>query len=232
MKKLKMDAWEYLAKTMFWEQLDFAHNMKILDFGSGNGATANHFAFDNDVTAIEPSVEMLKNRYTDNKYRQVTGGINELEKLENESFDIIICHNVLEYISDKQAVVREFERLLKPNGVLSVVKHNRAGRIMQMVVLLNNFDHANEILNGGNSGGTYGSIEYYNDDDIPNWCDSFETEQIYGVRTFFDLQQKQKIQKNPEWQKNMLEIEKRVSNIDCFKDIAFFHHILYRKNES
>ena len=34
---------------------------KILDFGSGEGITANYFAKNNDVIAIEPSEEMLEN---------------------------------------------------------------------------------------------------------------------------------------------------------------------------
>lgn len=33
---------------------------KILDFGSGEGITANYFAKNNDVIAIEPSEEMLE----------------------------------------------------------------------------------------------------------------------------------------------------------------------------
>ena len=38
---------------------------KILDFGSGEGITANHFAEKNDVTAIEPSKKMLSNAWKD-----------------------------------------------------------------------------------------------------------------------------------------------------------------------
>ncbi len=36
--------WELLQKKMTWEQLKFIQNKKVLDFGSGNGMTAEHFA--------------------------------------------------------------------------------------------------------------------------------------------------------------------------------------------
>ena len=47
-------AWGLLQKRMTWEQLKFIHNKRVLDFGSGNRITADHFAIDNEVIAIEP----------------------------------------------------------------------------------------------------------------------------------------------------------------------------------
>jgi ubiquinone/menaquinone biosynthesis C-methylase UbiE len=114
-----------------------------LDFGSGNGMTANHFAIDNEVIAIEPNENMLQDRFRENNYTQIKGDIKELRNFENESFDVILCHNVFEYANEREEIINEFSRILKKKGYLSVLKHNRAGRVMQMVVLLNNFEHAN-----------------------------------------------------------------------------------------
>jgi cyclopropane fatty-acyl-phospholipid synthase-like methyltransferase len=36
--------WELLQKKMVWEHLKFIRNKRVLDFGSGTGMTANHFA--------------------------------------------------------------------------------------------------------------------------------------------------------------------------------------------
>ena len=57
-----MQTWDYLLKQMLWKQLSFVHGMRILDFGSGAGDTAAHFALSNDVTAVEPWADMLVNR--------------------------------------------------------------------------------------------------------------------------------------------------------------------------
>lgn len=225
-----MAPWELLQKQMIWQQLSFVHNLKVLDFGSGAGITANYFAADNEVLAVEPDEEMISGRVDDNRYTQVKGGLEVLKELEADSFDVILCHNVLEYAEGRIEIIKEFERLLKDNGFLSIVKHNRAGRVMQMVVLLNNFEHANELLSGENGHAQrFGTINYYDDEDILKWTNKFIVNKVYGIRTFWDLQQNQEIQKDKEWQKKMLAIETRVSDIDEYKAIAFFHHIILQK---
>jgi ubiquinone/menaquinone biosynthesis C-methylase UbiE len=126
----KLEPWELLQKKMIWKQLSFIHKKKVLDFGSGEGITANHFAFNNEVVAIEPSDEMINSRVEDNQYLQIKGSLNALEEIEDNSFDIILCHNVLEYAEERIYIVREFARILMDGGILSVVKHNRNGRVM------------------------------------------------------------------------------------------------------
>lgn len=126
----ELPPWERLLKRIIWAQLGDIKGKNILDFGSGEGITANYFAADNKVLAIEPSEEMLHTRWSDYEYTQVVGGISRLSELEDGSFDVIFCHNVLEYIDDKEQVINELYRLLKAGGTLSIVKHNRAGRIM------------------------------------------------------------------------------------------------------
>lgn len=37
-----MQTWDYLMKQMLWKQLSFVKGMRILDFGSGSGDTAEH----------------------------------------------------------------------------------------------------------------------------------------------------------------------------------------------
>ena len=141
-KVTDLPPWDSLMKRMVWRQLGDIRGKKVLDFGSGIGVTANYLAKYNDVIAIEPEETSVKNRWAENNYIQITGSTEELRKLDNKTFDWIICHNVLEYAADREEIVREFERILKPDGTISLVKHNRAGRVMQMVVLLNNFKHA------------------------------------------------------------------------------------------
>ena len=173
--------WELLQKKMTWEQLSFIKNKKVLDFGSGNGLTASHFAADNEVIAIEPDEKMLQARFTENKYTQVIGGLNELKNYEDKSFDVVLCHNVLEYAKKREEIIKEFSRILKKNGILSILKHNRAGRIMQMVVLLNDLEHANELLAGKNGNAQrFGTIDYYNDTDILKWSgNTFDIEKFW-----------------------------------------------------
>ena len=225
-----LPVWEKLAKVIIWNQIGELKGKTILDFGSGTGITADHFATDNQVTAIEPSEDMLAQQVNKKGYRQIVGSTNELRKLPSDAFDYILCHNVLEYADDREMIIGEFYRLLKKNGKLSIVKHNRNGRVMQMVVLLNNFDEANNLLDGQNSQAQqFGTINYYDDSDILNWCSGLVLQQTYGLRTFWDLQQNLETQKDEEWQNKMIDIEMRVSRNTDFQRIAFFHHLIFEK---
>lgn len=120
--------WEKLLKRILWQQIGEMKGKTILDYGSGLGVTANKYAKDNQLVAIEPSEESVKDRRQENPYDQITGSLEELKKLKDETFDVIFCHNVLEYALEREEIVKEFYRVLKPGGMISIVKHNRPGR--------------------------------------------------------------------------------------------------------
>ena len=225
-----LPAWERLLKKITWAQLGDIQDKYILDFGSGEGITANHFAEHNDVVAVEPSEEMLINRWHDFEYRQIQGDVFALSEFSDNSFDVIFCHNVLEYTDDKKRILNELQRVLKPNGMLSIIKHNRAGRVMQMAVLLDDLEKANDLLDGKNSTASkFGTIRYYEDEMISQWTTGLKYKDSFGIRTFWDLQQNQEKHNSEDWQNKMMELEIRVSQIDAYRQIAFFHHLLFVK---
>ena len=113
--------WEFLLKKMVFAQLGNVQQLRILDFGSGLGVTANHYAKSNEVVAVEPSDEVFCNRFEENSYQQIHGDITAVRTFEDNSFDMILCHNVLEYVPDRLEILQEFYRVLKPGGILSVV---------------------------------------------------------------------------------------------------------------
>lgn len=224
--------WGILFYKVIWEQLSSISNCKVLDFGSGFGFTSNYLAAKNKVTAIEPNLEMIEERICENNYKQIYGDIKALKEQEDNSFDVILCHNVLEYAKERKEIFDEFYRILKPNGVLSIVKHNHAGRIMQKVVFENNVDEAISLLNGGKINVySFGEINYYDIDDIKEWIGNKNIiiEKIRGVRTFWALQQNNEIKNEKSWQDKMFEIEMKVSDIEEFINISFFNHVLLRK---
>lgn len=224
-----MTTWDHLLKQMLWQQLDFVQGLKILDFGSGAGETAAHLAACNDVTAVEPWEEQLAQR-THGDYTQLHGGIELVRQMPDASFDMVLCHNVLEYVDEKEAYLRELARVVKPGGLMSIVKHNRPGRVMQMTVLLNDFAMANTLLDGGNgTTSRFGDIRYYTDDELLDWLPDMALQSLWGARTFWDLQQKQECHTDPDWQRQMLALEHRVSTVPEYQAIAFFHHLLLRK---
>lgn len=224
-----LPTWEGLLKRMLWDQLGDMAGLRVLDFGSGAGATAAHLARTNEVVAIEPNPAMIDQRWAGG-FTQVIGGAEQAAAMAEASFDAVLCHNVLEYVEDRPEVVRALARVLRPGGMLSVVKHNRPGRVMQMAVLLNDFDHANDLLHGKDSTASqFGVIRYYEDADIPRWCPGLRMTRLWGLRTFWDLQQNQDVQRQAEWQARMLALEARAAVLPEYQAVAFFHHLLMRK---
>ena len=221
--------WGKLFYKLAWHNIE-CRGKRILDFGSGFGKTADHFAKYNHVIAVEPDEEMLKHQSTSNRYEQIVGGIEVLRNMPDQSFDVIICHNVMEYLNDREALLSEFSRLLKANGFISIIKHNRAGKIMQKAVFEYNIDEALQLLENGDAESVnFGMIHEYSDHELEEYCKGMlKIEKIYGLRIFYALQRNE-LKTGDEWFSRMYALECRAEEIPEFRDIAFFHHIILRQ---
>lgn len=220
--------WGKLFYKLVWHNIE-CNGKKILDFGSGFGVTADYFAKNNDVTAIEPNEEMLKYRFCNNEYKQIAGGIELLSKMQNKSYDMIICHNVLEYLDYRTELLREFSRVLKPNGLVSIIKHNKAGKIMQKAVFEYKINEALELINNGNAvSANFGTINEYDNFELERYGEgSFEIIKTFGVRMFFALQRNE-FKTESDWISNMYNLECATEEIPEFRNIAFFHHVILK----
>ncbi len=220
--------WGKLFYELVWHNIK-CENKKILDFGSGFGVTADYLAKNNNVTAIEPSNEIIKHRHCNNEYSQIIGDFEALRQLPNQSFDMIICHNVLEYIENRTEIFSEFKRVLKANGFISIVKHNKMGKIMQKAVFEYKINEALELINNGNAvSANFGTINKYANCDLEKYCEgAFKIDKIYGVRMFFALQRNE-LKTESDWFLNMYKLECAAEEIKEFRDIAFFHHVILK----
>jgi SAM-dependent methyltransferase len=223
--------WGKLFYELAWHNIK-CQGKRILDFGSGFGYTADHFAESNEVTAVEPNEEMIKNRFSENEYRQITGDINVLKQMPDHSFDVIICHNVLEYIENREELMLEFGRLLAEDGFISIIKHNKTGKIMQKAVFEYNIDEAMKLLDNENiDSANFGTINEYGDHELEEFSrKSLKIDRIYGLRIFYALQRNE-LKTGEEWFENMYKLECKAEEIPEFRDIAFFHHVILSRNK-
>lgn len=226
--------WGKMFYDMIFRQLDLPKDRKlnILDYGAGFCVTASNYAESHNVTAYEPNPEMFKKR-VDGDYKLITTQ-NDLDKLEKNSFDVVICHNVLEYVSNPVEILNEITKFLKPNGVLSIVKHNLKGRILAQAVFSDDPVGALKLLNGQSDNGTnlFGKRGTYDNKMLLNFAESngFECENIFGIRTFFAMSTNFEVKYTDEWYKNMLELEMQTCDIDEYKNFSFFHHLIFKSN--
>ena len=110
--------WGKLFYELAWHNIE-CQGKRVLDFGSGFGYTADHFAKSNEVIAVEPNEEMIENRFSENDYQQIKGDIGVLKQMPDGAFDVIMCHNVLEYLENREELLLEFSRLLAKDGFVS-----------------------------------------------------------------------------------------------------------------
>jgi SAM-dependent methyltransferase len=227
--------WGRMLYDLLFTQLDIPQSPKlnILDFGSGLGVTANHYAEWHDVTAVEPNDEMIHNSCNEHVYKQIQGGIEKIAAFADKSFDITFCHNLLEYIENKEPIITELMRVLKTGGILSVVKHNRVGRIFMTAVFANDPKKALTLLDSdANDKSNYLGTQYiYSNEYIRELSGKYggKIKNVFGMRAFYALGQDNAIKYNDEWYGNMLALENAVATIDEYRNAAFHNHLLIEK---
>lgn len=227
--------WGKMFYELIYHQLDIKDNerLNILDFGAGFCVTANHYAANHNVIAVEPNRKMYKLRVKNNDYTLIKDDINYIAEIEDHFFDVVICHNVLEYTDEKEYILKQLSRVLKPNGIMSVVKHNLNGRILANAVFGDNPKESLNLLcsqydNGNNM---FGKRDTYSNEYLMNLLKKYDLSpiHIYGIRTFFGLSSNDEIKYTDAWYSNMLALEVKAENIEDFKRIAFFNHLIFKK---
>ena len=207
-KEFLNQPWGKLYYDILFSQLAHIKNKEVLDFGSGFGLVANFLAQNNQVTAIEPNDEMVAERKQNFHYHQLQGSLELLKEIPSARFDLIICHNVLEYVDEPALYLAEFSRVLKEGRQISLIKHNEVGRIMQTVVFANDTNLALDLLlSKSYQSHTMGQATYYEIADLLQKVDIELTVQDYqGIRIFYGLQDNA-VKTSDDWREKILEIE-------------------------
>jgi S-adenosylmethionine-dependent methyltransferase len=115
-----------------------------LDVGCGTGATAVRLArLDLHVTLLDSSLEMLDFAKRAGREAGVTdrielkhGDAAQLRDLfQAGSFDVVLCHNILEYVDDPCAVLRSTAYVLRErSSVISILVRNQAGEVLKAAI--------------------------------------------------------------------------------------------------
>lgn len=115
------------------EALGIAPGMLVADFGSGGGhyvhAIAEALGGDGQVFAIDVQQDLLRrihNEAVRKHHKNVHIIWGDLErpgasKLAEGTIDLVLVSNLLFQVEDKQAVVREAFRILKPRGRVALI---------------------------------------------------------------------------------------------------------------
>jgi len=111
---------------------DFVHwpGKRVLDLGCAGGFMAE--ALDERgawVTGIDPAGEAIA---AARQHAELTGrdiayetGVGESLRFDDDSFDVVVCVDVLEHVDDLDRVVAEIARVLRPGGLFLFDTINR-----------------------------------------------------------------------------------------------------------
>ena len=211
--------------------------LTILDAGGGQGQVAMDLArLGHRVDLCDISANMLalaRERAAaegiENRVRLIHDSIqNRCNQCGRDSFDVVVCHAVLEWVAEPQDLLELLQRVLKPGGYLSLTFYNVNGIILKNL-LRTNFA---KIL-ADDYGGYRGSLTPTwprDPDEVMGWLAGRPLTLLRhsGIRCFHDyILDPEGRAKAPE---DQLALELRLSTVEPFRSLGRYIHLLYRKD--
>lgn len=118
-------------QTIDLKKMQLKPNSKFLDLGCGEGRHCfgaymseeiDVFGFDMSLSDVGKAKENFDQFNENTSAKSCNFGVADAKKLpfKDNTFDFIICSEVLEHIIDYQSALSEINRILKPGGKLAV----------------------------------------------------------------------------------------------------------------
>lgn len=100
--------------------------VRVLDAGLGNGKVLRYlepYGITREIEfhGIDNSPERIKSVYAAERYQKITcGDLAQRLDYPDNTFDTVVCEQVLEHIDEPKDVLKELARVLRPQGLLIV----------------------------------------------------------------------------------------------------------------
>ena len=217
--------------------------LHALDLGCGTGAIAVRLArLGLHITLLDASIPMLDFAMRAAQEAGVTERIalkhGDATQLANlfpaESFDLILCHNILEYIDDPCAVLRSAARTLRdPSSIISMLVRNQAGEVLKAAIHDGDLTEAEHNLTAewGNESLYGGRVRLFTAESLRAALleASLAITAARGVRVLSDYLPPSVFRNdNYEW---ILELERKLGKRPEFAAVARYTHWLAHRSD-
>ncbi len=215
-------------------------SLYALDLGCGTGATAIRLArLGIHVTLLDSSQAMLdiaksaaRDAGLEEKIALKHGDAAQVATLiPARSFDMLLCHNILEYVSDPGAVLRGAAHALRDSSaILSVLVRNRAGETLKAAIQAGDLAAAENSLTAewGQESLYGGRVRLFNSDCLQTMLKaaSLTVTAERGVRIIADYLPSQ-VSRSDQYER-ILELERKLGCRTEFAAVARYTQYLAR----
>lgn len=215
--------------------------LRALDLGCGTGATAVRLArLGIQVTAVDCSAAMLdiaqRAAHESGVAEKVVVKHGEAAQLASSfpvrSFDVILCHNILEYVDDPETVMRDVARALRgSSAIVSVLVRTQAGEVLKAAIRAGDLDKADNSLRAewGEESLYGGRVRLFNSDSLQRMLGAASLTLIMerGVRVVADYLPPA-VSRDAEYRR-ILGLERKLGMRPEFAAVARYKQCLARR---
>jgi S-adenosylmethionine-dependent methyltransferase len=214
-----------------------------LDLGGGTGAAAVRLArlginvtlLDSSPTMLEVAKRAAGEAGLEGKITLKLGDAAQVANMfPAGSFDIVLCHNILEYVDDPNAVLSAAARVMRSDssatGVLSILVRNRAGEVLKAGIAEGDLEAAERNLTAawGNESLFGGRVRLFTPDSLQAMTKaaSLAIAAERGVRVISDYLAPQ-ISRGEEYGR-IFELERKLGSRPEFSAVARYIQVIAR----
>ena len=209
--------------------------LDIVDVGGGTGGLAVPLAtLGHNVTVVDPSPDALaaaQRRAAEVTVRltAVQGEAASVDSLAGHAAaDLIICHNVLEYVDSPAEAMAAIARVLRPSGTVSVLAANSVAAVLHRA-LAGRFTDAKRMLPGdADAAVTHGVPRRFTLPELTALVEGagLRAGEAHGLRIFDGLVPGALVDGDPGAAMGLLALESAAATYPPLRDIAAQLHLL------
>lgn len=216
--------------------------LRILDAGGGNGLDALALArMNHHVDIVDISQQMLNDARANAALAGVTHRVDthamDIHALDRKFpanlFDLVLCHNLIQFVDDLQAVLESIVGMIKPDGMLSLITTNQYSLPYQAAFLEGDLEQAYRMLDEDMHYNSVFDINVheYRHDDIITLLEGLglKLEKHYGIRCLYNYWGTNELKQNSSVHEKLKKLEMELTERYPYKLGARQFQLIARK---